>query len=149
MYAYVDRPVESLSNNGRFLLWAMRGWTHAATVGRCPPQAIRCGFAGVGALGALPDFHVAMALLASDAVDTIELAPLACGRIAEGEAILLGLWHDLASWQEACARATLAMLASADSVTPIARAMEAAIVRLTLAGFNLSSLSPQMKHQDN
>ena len=41
MYALVDRPVESLTNSGRFLLWAMRGWTHAATRGACPPQALR------------------------------------------------------------------------------------------------------------
>jgi len=25
MYAFVDRPVESLCDGGRFLLWAMRG----------------------------------------------------------------------------------------------------------------------------
>lgn len=149
MYAFVDRPVENLCNSGRFLLWAMRGWTHAAGCGSCPPQALRHGFAGVRALAALPDFHVAMALVASDALETLDLAPMACSRIAEDEAILLGVWRDLSRDGPSAAHATLALLVDPDSVMPVAQAMAAALTRLTDAGFDFTNLSPHMKHQDN
>src|SRR3546814_8018631 len=78
MYAFVDRPVESLCNGGRFLLWAMRAWVSAAERGRCPPQMLHRGFAAVNAAGALPDFHIAMALLGGEGVETLVLAPMPC-----------------------------------------------------------------------
>lgn len=82
MYDFIDRPVESLDNSGRFILWAMRGWVRAAAQGTCPPAALRRGFAHVNALAALPDFHVALALLNADARETLALAPIGCSRIA-------------------------------------------------------------------
>src|SRR3546814_16223848 len=97
MYAFVDRPVESLCNGGRFLLWAMRAWVSAAERGQCPPRMLHRGFAAVNAAGALPDFHIAMALLGGEAVETLILAPMPCLQISEDEAILLGLWSDISS----------------------------------------------------
>ena len=150
MYAFVDRPVESLGNSGRFLLWAMRGWVAAAERGQCPPQLLHRGFAAVDAAGALPDFHVAMALLGSDAVETLLLAPLPCLQISEDEAILLGLWRDFSLGDAANARATLALLAEGDSVGPIANAMRAATGRLVAAGFDMSALAAgTMTHQES
>ena len=150
MYALVDRPVESLTNSGRFLLWAMRGWTQAATRGVCPPQALRRGFAETGALAALPDFHVAMALIATGAAAPIELAPMPCVQISEHEAILLGLWRDFSLGDGGAARATLALLVGNSSVGPVAHAMRAAIERLAFAGFHLSVLAAgAMKHQES
>lgn len=141
MYAFVDRPVERLCNCGRFLLWAMRGWALAAERGQCPPQKLRRGFVAVDAPGALPDFHVAMALLGGDAVRTLRLAPMPCLQISEDEAILLGLWRDFSLGDAANARATLALLAEGDSVGPIAKAMGAAIDRLVAAGFDMPALA--------
>ena len=149
MYAFVDRPVESLSNSGRFLLWAMRGWVQAATRGACPPQALHRGFAGVRALAALPDFHVAMALIAADAHYSLEVAPMPCPRIAEDEAVLLGLWRDMSRHDGDHARATLALLVEPGAIAPVVHAMDAALAGLASAGFDLSSFSPRMKHQDN
>ena len=150
MYALVDRPVENLTNSGRFLLWAMRGWAHAATRGACPPQALRRGFADTGALAALPDFHAAMALLATGAAAPIELAPMPCVQISEHEAILLGLWRDFSVEGETAARATLALLVGNSSVGPVAQAMRAAIERLAFAGFHPSVLTAgAMKHQES
>ena len=150
MYAFVDRPVESLSNGGRFLLWAMRGWVQAAERGRCPPQALHLGFAAVDARNVLPDFHVAMALLGSDAVEALLLAPMSCTQISEHEAILLGLWRDFSLESHANARATLALLAEADSVGPIARAMGTTIDRLVAVGFDMSTLvAGTMTHQES
>lgn len=150
MYVFVDRPVESLCNSGRFLLWAMRGWVAAAARGRCPPQTLHRGFAAVNAAGALPDFHVAMALIGGDAAKTIALAPMPCLQISEDEAILLGLWRDISLGDAANARATLALLAEGDSVGPIAKAMGAAVDRLVVAGFDMPALAAgAMTHQES
>ena len=150
MYAFVDRPVESLSNAGRFLLWAMRGWVAAAERGQCPPQSLHRGFVAVAAARALPDFHIAMALLAGDAVRTMLLAPMPCLQISEDEAILLGLWRDISLGGDENARATLALLAEEDSVGPIAQAMGAAIGRLVAAGFDMPALAAgTMTHQES
>ena len=150
MYAFIDRPVDSLGNSGRFLLWAMRGWVCAAERGQCAPQRLHRGFVAVNAAGALPDFHVAMALIGSDAVETLLLAPMPCLQISEDEAILLGLWRDISLGDVANARATLALLAEGDSVGPIAKAMGAAIDRLVAAGFDMSALSAgTMTHQES
>lgn len=150
MYDFVDRPVESLCNGGRFLLWAMRGWVSAAERGRCPPQALCRGFAAVDAADALPDFHIAMALLGGEAVETLHLAPMPCLQISEGEAILLGLWRDFSL--EGCtnARATLALLAGQESVDLIAKAMGATVDRLVAAGFDMPALAAgTMTHQES
>jgi len=150
MYAFVDRPVDSLCHSGRFLLWAMRGWVCAAERGQCPPQRLHRGFVAVNAASALPDFHVAMALIGSDAVETLLLAPMPCLQISEDEAILLGLWRDISIGDVANARATLALLAEGDSAGPIAKAMGAAIDRLIAAGFDMSALAAgTMTHQES
>jgi hypothetical protein len=99
------------------------------------------GFVAVDAAGALPDFHVAMALLAGDAARTLLLAPMHCLRISEDEAILLGLWRDTSLGSAANARATLALLVEGDSAGPIANAMGAAIDRLVAAGFDVPALA--------
>ena len=151
MYAFVDRPVDSLCNGGRFLLWAMRGWVGAAERGECPPRALHRGFSGMNARMALPDFHVAMAMLASDGRAGLTLAPMACGRIAEDEAILIGLWRDAARGEVARLRATLKLLVAPDVAAPIARAMTGAVAALGAAGFDLSPLSapPFKNHQES
>jgi hypothetical protein len=150
MYAFVDRSVDSLCNSGRFLLWAMRGWVCAAERGQCPPQRLHRGFVAVNAAGALPDFHVAMALIGSDAVETLLLAPMPCLQISEDEAILLGLWRDISLGDGANAHATLALLAEGDSAGPIAKAMGVAIDRLVAAGFDMSALAAgAMTHQES
>lgn len=150
MYAFVDRPVERLCNGGRFLLWAMRAWVSAAERGQCPPQMLYRGFTAVEARAALPDFHIAMAMLAGDAVEMLALSPMPCLQISEDEAILLGLWRDFSLESTANAHATLALLAEEDSVGPIAKAMGAAVDRLVAAGFDMSALAAgTMTHQES
>ena len=140
MYAFVDQPVECLSRSGRFLLWAMRGWAMAMDRGTCPPVALSRGFAGVNALSALPDFHIAMALLNKDACTPLSLAPMSAERIMEDEAVLIGLWSDLAHGNMAHLKDTLAFLAETDAVSPIARAMTTVMAKLIAAGFEMSEL---------
>ncbi|WP_192647014.1 hypothetical protein [Sphingopyxis sp. OAS728] len=91
-----------------------------------------------------------MALIGSDAVETLLLAPMPCLQISEDEAILLGLWRDISLGDVANARATLALLAEGDSVGPIVKAMGAAIDRLVAAGFDMSALAAgTMTHQES
>ena len=150
MYAFVDRPVKSLCNAGRFLLWAMRAWVSAAERGQCPPRMLHRGFTAVNAAGALPDFHIAMALLGGEAVETLILAPMPCLQISEDEAILLGLWREISLGDVANAHASLALLAEGDSVGPIATAMGAAIDGLVAAGFDMPALAAgTMTHQES
>ena len=141
MYALVDRPVESLCNGGRLLLWAMRGWALAIERGCCPARALHRGFAGVGALAALPDVHVAFALLVSGSRTRLAFAPMGCARIGEVEAVLLRLWSDAASGGTDTARATLGLLIDEASVAPAHAAIDAAASQLAAAGFDLSHLT--------
>lgn len=149
MYAFVDRPVESLGNGGRFLLWAMRGWVGAAERGQCPPRALHRGFAAVDAHLALPDFHVAMGLLASDGRRCLALEPMPCRTIAEDEAVLIALWR-AARCAPVRLAATLELLVEPASVAAIAQAFAAATASLSVAGFDLSRLfSPiSQDHQE-
>ena len=140
MYAFVDQPVACLSGGGRFLLWAMRGWALAMDRGTCPPVALSRGFAGANALPALPDFHVAMALLNKDASAPLSLAPLNAERITEDEAVLIGLWRDLSHGDIEHLRATLVFVAEDDAVSPIARAMTTVMAKLIAAGLEMSQL---------
>ena len=150
MYTFVDRPVDSLCNSGRFLLWAMRAWVCAAERGQCPPQRLHRGFVAVNGASALPDFHVAMALIGGDAARTLLLAPMPCLQISEDEAILLGLWRDISLGDVVNVRATLALLAEGDSARPIVKAMGATIDRLVAAGFDMSALAAgTMTHQES
>lgn len=134
MYDFVDRPVECLGNGGRFLLWAMRGWIHSTGRGSCAPAALTRGFAGVGALIALPDFHLAMALLNREARQCLNLAPMACAQIAEDEALLASLWRHAALGRDATLRATLALIVDEDAVAPTAQALTTAAERLATVG---------------
>lgn len=143
MYDFIDRPVSELDNDGRFLLWAMRGWVHSAGKGRCPAQSLGRAFAGFNAAAVLPDFHIAMALLSRRAADHLLLAPMGCPRIGEHEALLLALWRDVGIGRRENVRATLEHIVPADTVVAIAQAMARASAAMTIAGFGISLINPQ------
>lgn len=143
MYEIIDHPVESLGNAGRFLLWAMRGWTLAVERQTCPPLALGRGFASVQALPMLPDFHIAMLLLNQHGRMRFTLAPMACPDIIEDEAILLGVWRNLALGKFDQVQSTLALLVTDDMISPASRAMTMASAKLMTAGLDLSQLQNQ------
>lgn len=136
MYDFVDQPVERLCNGGRFLLWAMRGWSHAKARSACPPVALAKGFAGVDALSALPEFNMVMALLNRDALEALKIGPMRCARIGEDEAILSGLWRDAALGRTEQVEATLALLVEEQTVAAIGLAVVATVARLAAAGLD-------------
>ncbi len=137
MYAFVDRPVARLAPGGRFLLWAMRGWIHAASNGRCPPGALAPAFARHGVLPALPHVHTLLAELNRRANRKIAFAPLAHGTIGDDEAVLLQICHDV----EACpprARATLSLLLEEEALEHAFTALLTAVGRLHDGGLGVT-----------
>lgn len=130
MYDLIDRRVDALGQGSRFALGAMRTWV--ATMGRrnCPASALGPAFARMGLIAALPDVHLAMALLNRDALERFEFAPVPHPRITEHEALLLGLWRDMAAGRRAIARDTLGLMVEEDSIDPILTAIHAVAVRL-------------------
>jgi hypothetical protein len=135
MYRYIDRPVASLDHGGRFLLWAMRMWTQSLGRKQCPTGALAPGFAGMGLLGALPDFHLVLATLNRDALASIVFAPLRACHIAEDEALLLTLWHDAG---EPNAEATLKLVVARDQIAPVAAALGRVAGQMAALGLGLA-----------
>ncbi|MEE4451691.1 hypothetical protein [Novosphingobium resinovorum] len=142
MYDFLDRPVTELDNDGRFLLWAMRGWAHSASKGNCPAQSLGRAFAGHNAAAVLPDFHMAMALLSRRANERLAVAPMGCHRISEHEALLLALWRDVGIGRRENVRATLAHVVPCDTVAAVAQAMSRASAAMTIAGFGIALINP-------
>lgn len=143
MYDFLDRSVCELDSDGRFLLWAMRGWAQSAAKGNCPAQALGRAFAGFNAAAVLPDFHITMALLGRRARERLVLAPMCCHRIGEHEALLLALWRDVGIARRENVRATLAHIVPEDTVAAVAQAMARASAAMTIAGFGIALINPQ------
>lgn len=139
MYALIDRPVTQLDNASRFLLWAMRGWTDCVARRRCPPGALGPAFAKMGALEALPHFHIFMVGLNKNALETLELAPMDCPIVGEHEAILLALWHDAAADQTLHAKTILTLILDGEAVSVAAQAL-----RQAMAHFAHAELLPRL-----
>jgi hypothetical protein len=57
MYDFVDRPVSSLDEGGRFLIWVLRNWVRAMSERQCPAHAVAPARARWKMMGALPQFH--------------------------------------------------------------------------------------------
>jgi hypothetical protein len=139
MYDLVDRPVTRLAPGGRFLLQAMRGWIHAATIGHCPPGMLAPVFARHGVLSALPPFHHLMLHFNHRALGTLAFAPLACARIGEDEAVLLRLC-EAATASPCHATATLRLLVEEDAVEPAFAALLTMAARLRAGGLGVVGL---------
>ena len=126
MYQFVDQPTNRLSRGSQLVLWAMRGWRRQLNSGRCPPATLAPGFQRLGIIDALPPFHKMMVLLNHHAARDFAFRCLAAPVIGEDEAVLLGVWQDVATGQLTNAEATLAMIADEDAAKVIAHAMLAA-----------------------
>jgi len=142
VYDFLDRSVRDLDNDGRFLLWALRGWLHSTVKGNCPLNSLGRAFAGFNAAGILPDFHTTMALLSRRAAQCLRLAPMGCMRIGEHEALLLALWRDVGIGRRENVRATLALVVPDDTVAAVAQAMSRASAAMTVAGFGTALIAP-------
>lgn len=116
MYHYVDRPVSTLDEGCRFLVWSMRAWVTAIGQKRCPAQTLAPAFARSRMIGALQPFHRAMLLFNRDALETFGFCPLACDHVSEHEAMILELVTSLRDRGPGQTRATLELLVVEESV---------------------------------
>lgn len=143
MYDFIDRHPNRLGNAGRFMLWAMRGWSQATARKTCPPVALHRGFAHAGAVAALTDFHLSMLLINRDGLDKFEMSPMSSCRIAEDEALLLALWRGVVVEDADLVSGTLKRMVKIEAVLPIARAMSGCCAHLALAGLDLTETQVQ------
>jgi hypothetical protein len=91
MYAYLDRPITSLDEGGKVLVWAMRKWVSAMEARSCPVAALGKALAPRGLMPALAPFHRMMALIGCHSRQDLPFAPLCYTSLEEGEALLLAI----------------------------------------------------------
>jgi len=82
-----------------------------------------------------------MALFNKDSLERISVAPMPYIRIMEDEAVLIGMWRDLAVGDVDHMRTTLGLIVEEETVPMVVRAMTAVVAKLLAAGFDLSGLA--------
>lgn len=141
MYDLVDRPVSILPEGSRFLLWAMRGWVTVRGRGSCPPAQLAPAFLKMGAIEALPHFHIAMSALNCDGREVLNFHCIHQPQISESEAVLLRLWSGMAAGEERTALRVIELMVQPEAVSPVYSAICAALPGLRMAG--LDPIIPQ------
>ncbi len=116
MYQYVDRPLSTLDEGSRFLVWSMRAWVTAISRRHCPAQMLAPAFAKWRMIGALQPFHRAMMIFNRESLETLQFCPVGCDHISEHEAILLEVVTSLRTRGPADTRATLELFVGEDAV---------------------------------
>lgn len=134
MYQYVDRPLNTLDEGCRFLVWSMRAWVTAIGHKRCPAQLLAPAFARWRMIGGLQPFHRAMMLFNRDALETFAFCPLACPHVSEHEAVILELITSLRDRGAQATRETLELLVCDDSLGDMLDALARLGAVLAIAG---------------
>lgn len=134
MYEYVDRPLNSLDEGCRFLVWSMRAWVSAIAHQRCPAQLLAPAFARWRMIGGLQPFHRAMLLFNRDALEAFTFCSLSCPRVSEHEALILGLISSLRAHGPQAVRETLELLISEDSIGDMLETLSRLGAVLAIAG---------------
>lgn len=116
MYQYVDRPLSTLDEGGRFLIWSMRAWVTSLGKRNCPAHLLAPAFARWNMIGALQPFHHTMLLLNRDALDQLSFCPIGCERVSEHEAVILELVTSLRERGPQATRDTLELLVNDEAV---------------------------------
>lgn len=134
MYRFVDRPLDTLDEGCRFLVWSMRAWVTAISRQRCPAQLLAPAFARWRMIGGLQPFHRAMLLFNRDALETFAFCPLPCSHVSEHEAMILGLVASLRDRGPQATRETLEMLIVPESVGDMLETLSRLGAVLAIAG---------------
>lgn len=92
MYRFLDREIESLSEGERLILRALRDWSVARHLDRCPVDAVTLRFLSHRLIGGLEPFHAILELLARHGRQRIEIGCPCHRQVTEGEAMLLALF---------------------------------------------------------
>lgn len=116
MYDFLDRPVTTLDNGGRFLVWSMRIWVKTMGENQCPVSAIAPAFAKWQMIGGLAHFHKTMLMFNRDALEQFGFCSLHCNHVSEHEAIILSLVCSLRDARPQAVRDTLALLVEEERI---------------------------------
>jgi hypothetical protein len=140
VYDFVDRPVVRLGRGSKFVLWAMRVWTHVVAEQDRGPAMLGPAFAQFRVAAALEAFHLAMTLFQHGARAALDLSSPACPKIAEDEAVLLAIWAAATgdAWH---LRGTLALLLEPEAVEAALNAVTRAARVFADAGIAIDGLS--------
>lgn len=136
MYDFLDRPIGSLDEGSRFLVWSMRGWTQSMAERRCPPSVLASAFNRSQLSDALPHFHMAMMALNRDGLDKMGFGTVTCPQVSEAEAILLSLFRLIGQGDRAASDGTIGLLVR-EEATPIFRRALTAVAILLFARYPL------------
>jgi len=134
MYQYVDRPLSSLDEGSRFLVWSMRAWVTAIGHKRCPAQLLAPAFAKWRMIGGLQPFHRAMVLFNRDALETFGFCAMACNHVSEHEAVILELVTSLRDRGASATRQTLELLVQDESVGDLLETLARLGAAMAVAG---------------
>lgn len=134
MYQYVDRPLSTLDEGCRFLVWSMRAWVTAIGHQRCPAQLLAPAFARWRMIGGLQPFHRAMVLFNREALETFAFCPMACDHASEHEAMILELVTSLRDRGAVATRDTLELLVNEDAVGDVLETLSRLGAALAIAG---------------
>ncbi|HEX7823168.1 MAG TPA: hypothetical protein VF463_21445 [Sphingobium sp.] len=138
MYDYLDRPVATLDEGSRFLVWSMRAWTQSMAERRCPPSVLAPGFARSDLDAMLPHFHRAMTVLNREGLDRMGFGEMGCPFVSEAEAVLLATLSLYATDRVERAHGAVALLVREEGVAMLRRALTA-IAILAYARFPLEA----------
>lgn len=125
MYEFLDRPVTSLDQGGRFLVWSMRIWVKTVGESNCPVSAIAPAFAKWQMIGGLAHFHKAMLMFNRNALETFGFCALQCNHVSEHEAIILSLVCSLRDSRPQSVRDTLALIVEEERIGDLLAALTA------------------------
>lgn len=134
MYQYVDRPLGTLDEGSRFLVWSMRAWVTAIGHKRCPAQMLAPAFARWRMIGGLQPFHRAMLLFNRDALETFAFCALSCPNVSEHEAVILELVGSLRDRGPQPTRETLELVLAPDSVGDMLETLSRLGAAMAIAG---------------
>ncbi|MFC3213790.1 MULTISPECIES: hypothetical protein [Novosphingobium] len=134
MYQYVDRPLTSLDEGCRFLVWSMRAWVTAIAQRRCPAHVLAPAFARWRMIGGLQPFNRVMVLLNRDALETLAFCPMGCSHVSEHEAVILELVTSLRDRGPLPTRETLNLLVAEESVGDVLDTLSRIGAALAIAG---------------
>lgn len=134
MYQFVDRDLDQLDSGCRFLVWSMRAWVTSMSQRSCPAHTLAPAFAKWRMIGGLQAFHRTMLLFNRDALETFGFAPLACNRVSEHEALILGVIVSMRDQGPRNARETLEMMVQEDAVGDLLGTLSTISATLIVAG---------------
>jgi hypothetical protein len=144
MYQFVDRDLEGVDEGTRFLVWSMRAWVTSMGQRNCPAHALAPAFARWRMIGGLQAFHRTMLLFNRDALETFGFAPLACSRISEHEALILGLVVSMRDKGPKAARETIELMVQEEAVGDLLGTISTLSATLMVAGmFPGDALAPR------